>query len=680
MNKNVQKGIFPDWFSVSKIQKYTKKDFDKLLKDYFENKKRVYSEIKSLKKEERNFENTVLALENCDDSFDDTFHQIGVLSISHTKKEYRDLANDFEKELSKKNVDIVYDDKIYKAILEYREGNYQKEKKSLDEKYGVGSVKLFEDICKGYKRMGFDLPKTKQKELKNTIKKLSKLSIDFSKNIDEYRDFILCSREELKGLPENFIKTLEKVEGKYKITLDYPSISPFLQYAESREKRKELVDKNYKKGGVKNLKLLSEIVELRDKKAKILGYKNHLDYRVENRMSKSEKAVYLFNNSLIKKLEKESNANIQELNEFAQKELSGYGNIKKVEYFDLAYVMNKLKEKKYSYDSAKLKEYFELEHVLKETFKIFGNIFGFVVREIDAKERVEKKINLVDKNVRLYEFSDEKSKKVLAYLMFDLFPREGKYTHAGHAKYLTGINSIPVDVLLCNFPKPTKEIPSLLSLGEVETIFHELGHALHCMLSTTNYFSQTGTNCDHDFVEVPSQLMENFLFEKKYLKKLAVHYKTKKSLDEKTLNKIIEGKNFMNGYANLRQLVLGKFDLDLHSGKIKATDSAKYYITLSKKYFNSNLPKDAIFPAGFGHLMGYDAGYYSYMWALVYAYDFYSEFEKVLKNEKRLKEIGRRYRKEILEVGGSREEMESVKRFLGRKPNNKAFLKKILEK
>lgn len=670
----------PDWFSISKIQKYKKKDFDELLRGYFQNKKEVYAKIKSLKKEERNFENTILALENCDNDFEDVFHQIGVLSISHVKKEYRDLANDFEKEASRKNVDIAYDEGIYRAVLEYKEGNYKKEKKGLDEKYGVGSVKLCEDIYKGYKRMGFDLPKTKQKEIKEIIKRLSKLSIDFSKNIDEYRDYILCNKEELRGLPENFIKTLEKINGKYKITLDYPSIGPFLQYAESREKRKELNDKNYKKGGPQNLKLLSQIVELRDKKAKILGYKNHLDYRVENRMSKSEKAVYLFSDSLIKKLEKESAKDIKELNNFAKEELPEYKNIKKLEYYDLAYVMNKLKEKKYSYDSAKLREYFELENVLKETFQIFGNMFGFAVREIEAEEKKDKKIILAEKSIRLYEFSDQKTKKVLAYLIFDLFPREGKYTHAGHSKYLTGINSVPVDVLLCNFPKPTKNIPSLLSLGEVKTIFHELGHALHCMLSNTTYFSQTGTNCDHDFVEVPSQLMENFLFEKKYLKKLAVHYKTKEPLDEKTLNKIIEGKNFMNGYSNLRQLIFGKFDLDLHSGKIKAKDSAKYYIALSKKYFDSNLPKDAIFPAGFGHLMGYDAGYYSYMWALVYADDFYSEFKKVLSNEKKLKEVGKRYRKEILEVGGSREEIESARKFLGRSPNNKAFLKNILQK
>jgi Zn-dependent oligopeptidase len=270
--------------------------------------------------------------------------------------------------------------------MEYYEGSYKKEKKYLDKNFGEGSIKLVEDNYKEYKRMGFDLPKVKQERLKKIIKEISKLSIDFSKNIDEYRDFILCNEEDIKGLPENFINTLEKVEGKYKITLDYPIIGPFLKYADSREKRKEIMDKNYRKGGEENLKILSEIIKLRNEKTKILGYKNFVDFNLENRMAKNEKGARHFVESLIKKLTSKSKKDLEELNIFAKNHLKEYKYIKSIDYFDITYIANKLKEYKYKYDSSKLKEYFELEHTLKTIFYIFGELFSFNVKEIEDKE------------------------------------------------------------------------------------------------------------------------------------------------------------------------------------------------------------------------------------------------------------------------------------------------------
>lgn len=674
----------PDWFSISKIKNYKKEDFDKLLKSYLKNKKEVYSKIKSLKKEERNFENTILALENCDSDFEVQLNQIGINALTHTKKVCRDLANDFEKRLSQKSVDIEYDKDIYKAIIEYKEGNFQKERRSLDKKYGIGSVKLAQDVYKSYKRMGFDLKIEEQKLLKQNLKKLSKLSVDFSQNINEYKDYILCNKEELKGLPENTISSLKKAGDKYIVSLEYPEYIPFIQFAKNREKRQELAEKNYKKGGNQNIKLLSKIVSLRAEVAKLLKYKNYVDYRSETRMAKNSRNIQFFIDSLIEKLESKSQKELKELEVFAKNNLENYKDIDKLEYFDISFVATKMKEKKYGYDAAKLKEYFELERVISTTFSIFGEIFGFSVREIEKSELQKMKIKFVDPKVKLYKLKDFESGSVISCFVLDLFPRGGKRGHACSTSFIDGGKRggnkiIPVNQIICNFPKPNKNFPSLLSLGEVETFFHEFGHALHYMLTNVTYSSQAGYNVVWDFVEAPSQFMENFLFEKRYLKRLAVHYKTKESLDEKTLNNILKSRNFMSGYTNLRQLIFAKFDLDLHFGKIKPEDSAKYYNSLSKKYFDFDLPKDAIFPAGFGHLMGYAASYYSYMWALVYAYDFYSEFKKVLNNKKKLKEVAKRYKKEILEVGGSREEEESVKKFLGRKANNKAFLENIFE-
>lgn len=679
--KNQSSQILPNWKEISKVLKYKKQDFDNLLANYINHKKEIYNEVKKIKKEDRNFENTFLAIESSGDKFFDTIHQIDALSITHKDKQFRDAATDFQKEISDKSVDLEYDKDIFRSLVEYKEGNYKKEKKGLDQKYRVGSVKLFEDSYKAYKRMGFDLPKVKFEKLKKNSKDLSKLTLDFSKNIDEYKDFILCTEEEMKGLPENFIKSLEKVEGKYKITLDYPNIGPFIEYADSREKRKELADKNAKKGGEKNLNLLAEMVKLRDANAKLLGYKNYLDFSVEDKMSKSEKTVHKFIEDILKKLKPLALKEFNLLNTFAKSNLENYKEVKTIEYFDIAYVEQKLRQKEYSYDSLKVKQYFELDHVLKTMFSIFGELFNFSVRVIEEKEKKEKGIILTDKEVRLVEIKDKKTKQIIAYQILDLFPRDGKYGHAAHTKFCTGINTVYVDMLICNFQKPTKNLPSLLTVREVETIFHELGHGLHCILSNKAHFSQRGTNCDHDFVETPSQFLENFFYQEKNLKKIAIHYKTKKVLDKETIKKITGGKSFMKASTFNRQGVVSLFDIDLHSNKVsinnKGLNIAKEFTKTSKKYNPIDVSKSSLFPAGLIHMTDYAAGYYSYMWALVYAQDFYSEFKKVENDKNKLKEIGERYRKEILEVGGSRDEMESVKKFLGRAPNNKAFLEEI---
>lgn len=692
--KNKKEAIMPDWKSIAKIQKYKKEDFDKLLESYLKTKKEIYTNIKSLKKEERNFENTIIALENSDYNYSDTMYQIIAYSITHKDKVWRDAANEFKKVFSEKIVDIEYDKELYLSIKDYVEGNYKKEKKNLDVKYGVGSVKLVEDTIKSYKRMGFDLPKLKQEKLKNNLKEIAKLSLDFSKNIDEYCDFILCNEEEIKGLPENFVKTLEKVDGKYKVTLDYPSIGPFMKYADNREKRKELTDKNYQKGGEANLKILSEIVNLRRDNAKILGYKNHVDFTVENRMAKSEKNVRSFLDSLIGKLIKPAEGILKELNSFAKANLEQYKNVKSLEYYDISYVGNKLKEAKYSYDSAKLKEYFELEHVLKTMFNIFGELFNFTVNEVVDKE---KRSILVDKDVKLYELKDKNTKKIISYLVLDLFPRDGKYGHACSSEFIDGgryENSriIPVNEIICNFQKPTKSLPSLLTLEEVETLFHEFGHGVHYMLTETVHTSQAGYQSVWDFVEAPSQMLENFLFEESNLKKIAVHYKKKTVLDKDTIQKIISSKNFLNNYNFLSMFVQSLYDIDLHANKIRLESGgrnlAREFNRYVLKYMKMKRPDTSLYPASLGHLVGgYDAGYYSYMWALVYAQDIYSEFEKAINDksafakasarQSKLKEVGERYRKEILEVGGSRDELVSVKKFLKRNPNNKAFLKEL---
>lgn len=682
MKQKENSEILPDWKLISKVQKFKKEDLNKILNKYIENKNSIYKEIKSIKKEDRNFENTILALEYCDIDFDDIIHQISILSESHNKKEVRDLFNEFKINLTDKSVDIEFDKEIYTAVLDYKEGNFRKEKNILDGKFGIGSTKLVEDFYKVYKRMGFDLSKKDFIKFKANLKKISKLSISFSENINNHNDFVLCTKEEIIGLPENEISLLEKVKDEYKVSIQDHQFIPFIRFVESREKRKELYDKRQNRGGIKNIKILKNIIEIRHQNAKMLSYKNHVDFVAENRMAKNEKNIRGFLENTIKKIDKNSKKELKELLAFANGNIKEYKDVKKLEYFDSSFVANKLKESIYFYDSSKVKEYFELDHVIKEMFDIFGSLFNFSVKEVEEKEKKEKGIVFFDKNLKLFELKDKN--KIVSYLILDLFNRDGKHNGACSAEFVDGGSlfvegewkrKIPVNYILCNFSKGNKKIPSLLTIRDVETLFHEFGHSLHYMLTEAKHISQAGYDTVWDFVETPSQFMENFFYEEKYLKQISKHYITGKSLDKDVMNKIISSRDFLAGYNYLVVFIMSLFDLNIHSDiNIKNID--KYYNDLMKKYFDFD--NNNIFPAGFHHLVGgYDAGYYSYMWALVYAKDFYSEFKKVMNDKNKLKEIGERYRKEILEVGGSRQEAESVKKFLKRSSNSKAFLKEI---
>jgi thimet oligopeptidase len=238
----------------------------------------------------------------------------------------------------------------------------------------------------------------------------------------------------------------------------------------------------------------------------------------------------------------------------------------------------------------------------------------------------------------------------------------------------------PFSTMVCNFPTPTKKVPSLLTIGEVETLFHEFGHLLHMTLSRARIESQAGANVAWDFVETPSQIMENWVWDNAVLKKLSHHFSTGKPLDDAMIERIIKGKTFQNAYFYTRQLIQGKLDLDLHTGKVR--DARAAYRKMNKMYFNIELPeKETLFPAGFGHLVGYDAGYYSYLWALVYACDAFQSFKtKGTKNVMTNTEVGMKWRTMVLEMGSSDDEMKLVTKFLGRTPNNKAFLKEVIGK
>lgn len=654
---------------------YTQKDFnwvkwtpaqiEKIGKEAIEFKKASYKKIKGILPENRTYENTVYALETAEGKYGDDLRKINILSEKSPKEDVREISHKVINKYSQESVDTDYDRNLYIAMLEYYEGNFADEKKSI----GKDAVKLLEETIRDYRRMGFDLPTTTQKKLKTLLKKVSEMGNNFRKNITDYQDYILCTKEELDGLSDRFINGLPKdgKSGKYIVSLQYPHIFPFMAEAKNRAKREELMYKELRKGGKKNLKLIHDIVKIRAEISKILGYKHHGDFRTENRMAKSAEIVEAFQDGLLKKMVPGVKKDFAAIQEEAKKH-----DISKIEQWDVGFLKTAIRKEKFNYNPEFVREHFPLDHVVGEMFKLFGGLFGITFKEIPIK--------LWHKDVKIFEVTNAKDKKLVGYFSMDMFPRVGKFGHAAMFDVITSRQTawnsdeyLPAySSMVCNFPAPHKKTPSLLSLGEVETLFHEFGHCLHMTLGTARFESQAGANVAWDFVETPSQFMENWVWNDAMLKKLSKHYTTGASLEKNLRARIIESKRFMNPHDFTRQVLLGKIDMDLHTGKVQ--DATKAWNDLVKSYLSIDLPNDTYFPAGFGHLVGYDAGYYSYLWALVYAQDAFSEFEKHgLFN----KELGMKWRREVLEKGSTEDEMQLVKNFLGRKPSDKAFLREL---
>jgi Zn-dependent oligopeptidase len=631
--------------------------------------------IKKVKKENKTFANTIVAYEELNIAENKCIAEIYALSMMSDNIKVRDASRDALEEFNKSMVPIAYDIKLYQAVMSYVEGNLlvERERGLLDSQDEM----LIDDIVKGFKTMGFHLPRESRARIQKIEKEIAKYGTAYDKAVNEYKEFILVDKEELDGIPESIIESFEKVNNKYKLNSQYPIYGPVMKFACNRIIREKLYFLANNKGGINNVKLLEKIIELRREKSSLLGYANHAEYKLEHRMALKSENVYDMLGEILSKLKTKKDAEIAELNVMARQD-----EIESVKPYDIEYYSNKLKEEKYKYSSEEVKEYFELDHTLHKMFAYFGELFNFDIQE--------KKLKLWHKDVKHYNILDN-DKNVIAELVLDLFPRDGKYGHAcmfnidegktisdGKYNYDT-----PVVTLICNFPKPQyfkingkNKKTSFVNLSEVETLYHEFGHGLHGLLTTAKYTSHSGTCVVRDFVEVPSQTMEEFLGDPKFLKSISRHYVTGKTMSDKLVDKIISSSKFMNGYKYTRQAVLATLDLDLYT--YKSSDPVKHYQELVRKHL-VEVDAKVLFVSSFSHIVsGYDAGYYGYLYSERICKDFYSVFKNAGTNKKNLKEIGKRYRAEILEKGGSRSEHISSELFLGRPISNQAFIDDVL--
>jgi len=623
--------------------------------------------VGALKPGEVTFENTIRALDDISYQISLTDNRFSVIKETSTDAKLRDAATDALKALEEWTVGIDYREDVYKALKAYAD---RKPKLKGED------AKLLTETMRDYRRAGLELPKPQRDEVEKMRKELSRLTTDYESNITKAQKAVKFTLIELEGVPESFLAQVKTGADEYtvmaNITWHYMSV---MDNAKREDTRKRLITEHDNLARAENIPLLEKILPLRDDIAHKLGYKTWADYQIEVKMAGTAAAAIDFLEKLKTGLQPKFDAELAEFRRIKIKE-TGDTNAQ-VCVWDWRYLSSQLKKEKYNVDAEQLRVYFPYQRVLDGMFNIYQNIFGLKF------ERVEPPYKWIG-DLQLYAVSDAKTEEPLGLFYLDMFPREGKYNHFAQFHLIqgkvmaSGKYQRPTVALICNFPSPTKDKPSLLSHSDVETIFHEFGHAMHSMMTRAKYGRFSGTSVPRDFVEAPSQMLENWVWDKKVLDSFAADYRDpSKKIPADILAKLQEAKLATEGTRYRRQLSFALTDLTLHT-QIHDGNAAEALPLSNKVLSEVFLPMvpDTAFVAYFGHLMGYDAGYYGYAWADAIAADMATVFEKA-PNGYFDQAAGHRLRVEIYEPGNSRDVNESIEKFLGRTRSLDPFLKKI---
>ena len=620
------------------------------------------------------FKNTIEALDYSGEALDRLSSIFFNLNSAETCDEMQKIAQDVSPLLTAFSNDIALNENLFKRVKAVYE---QKDNLKLTTEQAT----LLDKKFKSFSRNGALLSDDKKARLREIDTDLAKLKLTYGENVlAETNNYQLHITNEtnLKGLPEGTIEAAASIAKSKNLegwifTLDYPSYIPFVTYADNRELRKEIAiaagKKAFQNNEFDNQEITLKIAKLRFERANLLGYKTHSDFVLEERMAQTPEKVKSFLNDLLAKAKPASEKEFAELTAFA-KELDG---IDKLEKWDGAYYSEKLKQKLFDFDDEKLKPYFKLENVLNGAFTVAEKLFGIRFKEVFD-------IDKYHQDVQTFEVLDFQN-ELVAIFYADFFPRKGKRNGAWMTSFKPqyikdGVNERPHISNVCNFTPPTASKPSLLTFNEVTTLFHEFGHGLHGMLANTVYPSLSGTSVYWDFVELPSQVMENWCYEPEALALFAKHYETGEIIPQEFVNKIKESASFLEGMATLRQLSFGLLDMAFHSNNpnqitdIKAFEKAAFEGTTLYPDVAENCMS-----VSFSHIFagGYSSGYYSYKWAEVLDADAFAYFqEKGIFN----KEVATKFKENVLSKGGTELPMELYKRFRGQEPKPEALLKR----
>ena len=619
------------------------------------------------------FENTIEALDYAGEQLDRLSSIFFNLNSAETSDEMQKIAQEVSPMLTAFSNDIALNEDLFKRVKAVHD---QKDNLTLTTEQAT----LLDKKFKGFSRNGALLSEEDKLKLREIDTELAKLKLTYGENVlaetNNYQLHI-TNEEDLKGLPEGTkemaraLAISKELEG-WVFTLDFPSYLPFVTYVENRELRKEIAiaagKKSFQNNEFDNQENVKNIVALRHKRANLLGYESHSHFVLEERMAQNPEKVQAFLKDLLEKAKPAALKEFSELTAFA-KEIDG---IDQLEKWDGSYYAEKLKQKLFNLDDELLKPYFQLENVLNGAFTIAEKLFGIKFKEVFDLDKYHQ-------DVTTYEVTDEKENFVAVFYA-DFFPRKGKRNGAWMTSYKPqyvkdGENERPHVSIVCNFTPPSETKPSLLTFNEVTTLFHEFGHALHGMLADTIYPSLSGTSVYWDFVELPSQVMENWCYEPEALALFAKHYETGAIIPQEYVEKIKESASFLEGMATLRQLSFGILDLSYHA-KVQEITDVKAFEKQAMAF--ANLYPDVAencMSTSFSHIFqgGYSSGYYSYKWAEVLDADAFAYFqEKGIFN----KEVATKFKENVLSKGGTELPMELYKKFRGQEPKVEALLKR----
>jgi thimet oligopeptidase len=617
---------------------------------------------------QRTYENTIGAIDDLQARLDgDVTFDVFMQNVSPDAK-IRDQSRAADEYVSNWETEEGKREDLYRAVKAYADTKPQLK---------TEQDRLLKFMLRDYHRAGMDLSPDQRGKLKQIELQENKAGISFDQNIADDETTVPLTLAELKGVPKDVVNRLQQSHGFYLVTMDAPTFDAILDHDDVENARQRVWLEYKRRGGEKNVKVLQLLLKLRADEAHILGYQSYADYATEPRMAKNAATVTKFYTDLQPVVRKKAKL---DYDEFLAAKRKHTGDAKASLYpWDVSYYKNILEQQKYAVDETKVSEYFPMERAVSGLFSVTQPLYGLTYKDVTAQADALH-LPIWYSDVKLYEVDDNATHQILGYFYLDMFPRTGKYSHFATwgliSRKLWPDGSIrkPVAALVCNFTKPTGGKPSLLPHEEVETLFHEFGHCLHNILTEANTTRFAGTSVELDFVEAPSQMFENWVWSPEVLRTFARNYKTGQPLPESLLKGMLAARYLGSGLDAEHQFYYGIVDMKYHMVPDGNVDTTKIGIdTYPEVELYSRIP-GTFFEASFDHLNGYAAGYYGYMWSLVYAQDMFQRFKQLgLLNPK----AGMYYREKILSRGGTVDAMDMVRDYLGREPKMDSFLEHL---
>jgi thimet oligopeptidase len=605
--------------------------------------------------------NTLAIFDELQYDITDLASKLQLISATYTDDSTRNAAEKGSEALAKYVSDLFLNEKLYKAVKKYASSPTANQLRPNQKKY-LGEIII------GFENNGMKLDAADRKKLSAINEKIISFGIRFDKNIAEFKDSISLTDAELEGVPDDVRQKWKRPAGNYIIYINNPNYQDISRYAVSDAIRHSMLMKYFNRAYPQNIEMLDSLFYYRHLYANTLGFKSYAEYALVTKMAAKPSNVWNFEYDLINKLQPHVASDIDELKQLKHKlhpELTDT-----IYLWDLAYYKKQLLDAKYQLNTDEVKQYFEMSNTVKGMFTVYEKLFGLQIKEI-------KNAPVWFNKVRSFEMY--KDGKKIGSFYFDFYPRPNKYTHfacfpISQYRMANGKEVLPVAALVCNFPEGNASEPTLMNHGDVITLFHEFGHLVHMMVVRSDIASQP-FSLKPDFVEAPSQFLENWCWEYASLRLFARNYKTGQVLPESLFNKMKQSQVVQSSIANITQVYYGMIDFTYEDkyDSLKGRDINEVSKDLYKM-MQIPFTEGTHFICAFGHLNGYGANYYGYLWSKVFAQDMFSVFQK---NGVMDTNTGVRYRKSILEIAGSVDEMQMLRKFLGREPSNDAFMRSL---